>query len=591
MLEFKLPEIGENIESGTVTNIMVAIGDSVEKGQDLVELETEKASLPVPSPISGIIKEILINVNDEIQIGSVMFKIDGEIPSEEKTDTQDPLQSRPEKAESPLTPASIPTPAPQSAVEATTGNVTGQNVIVIGGGPGGYAAAFLAADLGQKVTLVDPDTNPGGVCLYRGCIPSKALLHAARILSESREAEKIGIEFAKPKIDLDKLRHWKNDVVKKLTVGLGQLSKSHKVTFLQGRATFVNSNTVEVEKTNGKIETLKFDKAILATGSRPIELPFAPKSNKVLDSTTALDIESIPENILLIGGGYIGLELGTVYAELGSEVDVVEMLPTLMAGVDRDIATILEKRLKIIFNDIMVETKVSAMEETDKGIKVTFEDKRSKSKNKTYAKVLVAVGRQPNTENLGLEHTKVTVNDNGFIEVNAQRLTSDPSIYAIGDITGQPMLAHKASHEGIAAAEAISGQKSAFEPNCIPAVVFTDPEIAWCGLTETEAKVQGIQIEVVKYPWGASGRAITLNRVDGMTKLIVEPQTERILGVSIVGSQAGELIAEGVLALEMGAVVRDLSMSIHPHPTLSETMMESAESFFGHATHIFKPKK
>jgi len=304
-----------------------------------------------------------------------------------------------------------------------------------------------------------------------------------------------------------------------------------------------------------------------------------------------LDIESIPENILLIGGGYIGLELGIVYAELGSEVDVVEMLPTLMTGADRDIAAVLEKRLEVIFNDIMVETKVSAMEETDKGITVTFEDKKGKSKNKTYEKVLVAVGRKPNTENLGLEHTNVTVDDKGFIEVNAQRLTSDPSIYAIGDITGQPLLAHKASHEGIAAAEAISGQRSAFEPNCIPAVVFTDPEIAWCGLTETEAKVQGIDIEVVKFPWGASGRAITLNRIDGLTKLIVEPQSERILGVSIVGTQAGDLIAEGVLAIEMGAVVKDLSMSIHPHPTLSETVMESAESFFGHATHIFRPKK
>lgn len=585
MLEFKLPEIGENITSGTVTNIMVSVGDSVKKGQDLFELETEKASLPVPSPINGIIKEILINVNDEVQIGSVIFKIDGQSPLEEESGAQTPSQNAPEKVDTPLT------PTPQQATAPTTEKITKQNIIVIGGGPGGYTAAFLAADLGQKVTLVDLDTNPGGVCLYRGCIPSKALLHAAKVLSESKEAEKIGIKFAKPEIDLNKLRNWKNDIVKKLTGGLGQLNKRRKVTFIQGRAVFVDSQTVEVEKINGKKETLKFDKAILATGSRPIKLPFAPQSNKVLDSTSALDIESIPENMLLIGGGYIGLELGTVYAGLGSEVDVVEMLPTLMAGADRDVATILEKRLRVIFNDIMVETKVSAIEETDAGINVTFEDKSGKSKDKTYEKILVAVGRQPNTENLGLENTNVTVDDKGFIEVNAQRLTSDPFIYAIGDITGQPMLAHKASHEGITAAEAISGQKSAFEPNCIPAVVFTDPEIAWCGLTETEAKAQNIEIEVVKFPWGASGRAATLNRVDGMTKLIVEPQTERILGVSIVGAGAGELIAEGVLALEMGAVVKDLSMSIHPHPTLSETIMESAESFFGHATHIFKPKK
>jgi len=585
MLEFKLPEIGENITTGTVTNILVAIGDSVEIGQDLIELETEKASLPVPSPTNGVIKEILVKVNDEIQIGAVMFKIDGETPQEAKPKTQEPIQSAPQQVDSPST------PVPQPTVEQTTETVTAKNVIVIGGGPGGYTAAFRAADLGQKVTLIDLDNNPGGVCLYRGCIPSKALLHAAKILSESKEAESIGITFSKPKIDLDKLRNWKNDVVKKLTDGLGQLSQKRKVTFIQGRATFVDSNTVDVEKTDGGKKTLKFDKAILATGSRPIELPFAPKSKNVLDSTTALDIESIPENILLIGGGYIGLELGIVYAGLGSEVDVVEMLPTLITGADRDIAAVLEKRLKVIFNDIMVETKVSAMKETDEGIAVTFEDNKGKSKDKTYTKVLVAVGRKPNTENLGLENTKVAVTNEGFIDVNAQRLTSDPSIYAIGDITGQPMLAHKASHEGIAAAEAISGQRSAFEPNCIPAVIFTDPEIAWCGLTETEAKAQGIDIEVVKFPWGASARAITLNRTDGLTKLIVEPQSERILGVSIVGPGAGELIAEGVLALEMGAVVKDLSMSIHPHPTLSETIMESAESFFGHATHIYKPKK
>jgi len=562
----------------------------VEIGQDLLELETEKASLPVPSPVNGIIKEILISVNDEVQIGSVMFKIDGKAPSEKNVNIQESSQSAPVQTEKPSAPVTSP-PSPQPAVNAASEEITGQNVVVIGGGPGGYAAAFLAADLGQKVTLIDLDTNPGGVCLYRGCIPSKALLHAAKILSEAREAEKIGITFSKPSINLDKLRNWKNDVVNKMTSGLGQLSKHRKVTFIQGRATFIDSNTVEVEKTGGKKETLKFDKAILSTGSRPIKLPFAPNSKNVLDSTSALDIESIPENILLIGGGYIGLELGIVYAELGSEVDVVEMLPTLMTGADRDIAAVLEKRLKDVFNDIMVETKVSAMEEADKGITVTFENKKGKSKNKTYEKVLVAVGRKPNTENLGLEHTSVIVDDNGFIEVNAQRLTSDPSIYAIGDITGQPMLAHKASHEGIAAAEAISGQRSAFEPNCIPAVVFTDPEIAWCGLTETEARAQGIDIEVVKFPWGASGRATTLNRVDGLTKLIVEPQSERILGVSIVGSGAGDLIAEGVLAIEMGAVVKDLSMSIHPHPTLSETIMESAESFFGHATHIYKPKK
>ena len=585
MLKFKLPEIGENIESGTVVAVSVSIGDKIKKDQDLLELETEKASLPVPSPVNGTIKEILVKINDEVKVGTVIFTIEEEIPSDSQPQNTSPAT----KAQ----PVSKPKtePATQPTALTTAAPIIGQNVVVIGGGPGGYTAAFMASDLGQKVTLVDLDSNPGGVCLYRGCIPSKALLHAAKILSESKEAEKIGITFTKPNIDLDKLRNWKNDVVKKLTGGLGQLSKQRNITFIQGRAKFTGSNTLEVEKTDGKKENLTFDKAILATGSRPIELPFAPKSNRILDSTSALDIVNIPKSILLIGGGYIGLELGTVYSELGSKVDVVEMLPTLMAGADRDIAAILEKRLKNIFETIMVETKVSAIKETKDGMKVTFEDKNGKSKESVYEKVLVAVGRRPNTENLGLEHTKVTITDKGFIEVNAQRLTSDPSIFAIGDITGQPMLAHKASHEGIAAAEVISGHKSAFEPNCIPAVVFTDPEIAWCGITETEAKTQNLEINVVKFPWGVSGRALTLNRTDGMTKLIVEPQTERILGVSIVGPGAGELIAEGVLALEMGAVVKDLAMSIHPHPTLSETIMESSEIFFGHATHIFKPKK
>lgn len=589
MLEIKLPEIGENITSGTVTDIMVSVGDAVTKGQDLVELETDKASLPIPSPADGVVKEILISVNDEVQIGAVIFKLDAEASAEAPQDTPSAPQPAPQVE------STIPPPASmQQTVQAEPQQeetIKGLNVVVIGGGPGGYAAAFMAADLGQKVTLIDLDTNPGGVCLYRGCIPSKALLHAAKILSESKEAENIGITFQEPKIDLDKLRNWKSDVVKKLTGGLGQLSKQRKINFIQGRATFVDSNTVEVEKTDGAKETVSFDKAILATGSRPIELPFAPKSSRMLDSTSALEIENIPETMLLVGGGYIGLELGTVYAELGSTVDVVEMLPSLMTGADRDISTVLEKRLKVIFNDIMVNTKVAAIDEVDGGLKVTFEDKDGKATDKVYEKVLVAIGRRPNTENLGLENTGVVVNDKGFVEVNAQLLTADPSIYAIGDITGQPMLAHKASHEGITAAESISGHRAAFEPNCIPAVVFTDPEIAWCGITETEAKAQGLAVEVVKFPWAASGRAITLNRTDGLTKMIVEPQTERILGVSIVGPGAGELIAEGVLALEMGAVVKDLAMSIHPHPTLSETVMETADSFFGHSTHIYRPKK
>ncbi|MCB9757387.1 MAG: dihydrolipoyl dehydrogenase [Candidatus Omnitrophica bacterium] len=464
-------------------------------------------------------------------------------------------------------------------------------LVVIGGGPGGYAAAFLAADLGLETTLIDLDVNPGGVCLFRGCIPSKALLHVAKVLSESREAKEIGIDFGEPKIHLDKVRAWKNKVISQLTGGLGQLCKQRKIKFIQGRATFLNSETLTVEKTDGSSMQLSFENAILATGSIPVTLPFAPASARILDSTTALNLEDIPEKLLVLGGGYIGLELGTVYCELGSQVSIVEMMPYLLPGVDRDLGVILENRMKKHFKAIKVETKVSKMEEIKDGIRVTFQNKAGQTSSEDYSKVLVSIGRKPNSKNLGLENTKVTLTDRGFVQVNAQRQTTDPKIYAIGDIAGDPMLAHKASHEGRVAAEAIAGHKVAFEPMAIPAVVFTDPEIAWCGITEPEALAQGRAIKVVKFPWGASGRAVTLNRTDGMTKLIIDPTTERILGVSICGVGAGEMIAEGVLAVEMGTLATDLKMSIHPHPTLSETMMETAESFFGQSTHIYKPKK
>jgi dihydrolipoamide dehydrogenase len=464
-------------------------------------------------------------------------------------------------------------------------------LVVIGGGPGGYAAAFLAADLGIETTLIDLDVNPGGVCLFRGCIPSKALLHVAKVLSESREAKEIGIDFGEPKIHLDKVRAWKNKVISQLTGGLGQLCKQRKIKFIQGRATFLNSDTLTIEKTDGSSLQLSFENAILATGSIPVTLPFAPASERILDSTTALNLDDIPEKLLVLGGGYIGLELGTVYCELGSQVSIVEMMPYLLPGVDRDLGVILENRMKKHFKAIKVETKVSKMEEIKDGIKVTFQDKAGQTSSEDYSKVLVSIGRKPNSKNLGLENTKVKLTDRGFVQVNAQRQTTDPKIYAIGDIAGDPMLAHKASHEGRVAAEAIAGHKVAFEPTAIPAVVFTDPEIAWCGITEPEALAQGKTIKVVKFPWGASGRAVTLNRTDGMTKLIIDPATERILGVSICGVGAGEMIAEGVLAVEMGTLATDLKMSIHPHPTLSETMMETAESFFGQSTHIYKPKK
>lgn len=605
MEDIRLPEVGENIKSGTVVNVFVKVGDSVSKGSDLLELETDKASLPVPSPISGVIREILIKTGDTVEIGSVIMKAEAtagsvspSTPSQQpKPVSQETTEAKPQASAQANEKPQADQPAKTNIEHATSAIPTKEQagkdtqVVVIGGGPGGYAAAFLAADLGLDVTIVDPEKNPGGVCLYRGCIPSKALLHAAKVISEVREAKHFGLEFGEVKIDLDKLRNWKNDVVKRLTEGTGQLAKQRKVNMIQGMATFVDSNTLQIKKVDGGTQTLTFIKAVLATGSRPIELPFAPKSKRILNSTTALDIENIPKTMLLVGGGYIGLELGQVYAELGTKVSVVEMLPQIMTGSDRDLSSILEKRLRTIMDKIMVSTKVKAMEETPEGIKMTFEDQDGKSFIETYEKVLVAIGRRPNSDNIGLEKTKVLVNSKGFVEVNAQRQTHDPSIYAIGDLAGNPMLAHKASHEGRVAVEHIAGHKVAFEPNAIPAVVFTDPEMAWAGLTEMEAKAQGREYVVAKFPWGASGRAITLDRVDGLTKLLIDPKTERILGISIVGPNAGEMIAEGVLAIEMGAVVSDLKLCIHAHPTLTETVMEAAESFYGQATHIYKPIK
>jgi dihydrolipoamide dehydrogenase len=476
-------------------------------------------------------------------------------------------------------------------IQETTQNL---RVAVIGGGPGGYAAAFLAADLGMQVTLIDPESNPGGVCLYRGCIPSKALLHVAKLLQESQHAKNWGIDFARPNIDLTRLRGWKESVVKKLTGGLGQLSKQRHVEYIQGLAEFENSTTLRVKKSDASETSLTFDRIIIATGSRPAIIPaFKLDSPRMMDSTAALNLEDVPGSLLVVGGGYIGLELGSVYAALGTRVTVVEMLPGLLPGADRDLVLPLQKRLEKLFEAILVNTTVASLKAEENGIRATFEGASVQENNreKTFDRVLVSVGRKPNSEIPGLENTQVKVNQRGFIEVNKQLQTADPSIYAIGDVVGEPMLAHKASHEGRIAVEAIAGHKVAFEPNAIPAVVFTDPEIAWAGLTETQAEKEKREIRVTKFPWGASGRAITLDRPEGMTKLIVDPQTERVLGVGIVGAGAGELIAEGVLAIEMAALASDVAMTIHPHPTLSETVMESAEVFFGTSTHVFRPKR
>jgi dihydrolipoamide dehydrogenase len=465
-------------------------------------------------------------------------------------------------------------------------------VAVIGGGPGGYAAAFLAADLGMNVTLIDPEVNPGGVCLYRGCIPSKALLHVAKLIEESRQAKNWGIEFAEPKIDLARLRSFKEGVVNKLTGGLGQLSKQRKVQYIQGSAEFQKSNTLRISKTDGTDVSLGFDRIVIATGSRPAVVPsLRLDSPRMLDSTGALDLKDIPGTLLVVGGGYIGLELGSVYAALGTRVSVVEMTAGLLPGADRDLVLPLHKRIEKSFAEIRTNTTVTGVKEEAGGIRVSFDGPDGKEKNQLFDKVLVSVGRKPNSEIPGLDKTQVVVGPRGFIQVNKQLETHDPVIYAIGDVVGEPMLAHKASHEGRTAAESIAGHKVAFEPNAIPAVVFTDPEIAWCGLTETRAQNENREIKVAKFPWAASGRAMTIDRTEGMTKIIFDPKTERVLGVGIVGAGAGELIAEGVLAVEMAATATDLGLSIHPHPTLSETLMEAAEVFLGTSTHIYRPKR
>ena len=464
-------------------------------------------------------------------------------------------------------------------------------MVVIGAGPGGYPAAFRAADLGLDVTLIDHEKNPGGVCLYRGCIPSKALLHVANIINESEHAKELGITYTKPKIDIKRVAKWKNEVVTKLTGGAGFLAKQRKINYIQGNAVFTDSNTLKVTKADGSEDTLTFENCVIATGSRPTEIPGIKVDNKkILNSKGALDLESIPKELLVIGGGYIGLEMGSVYAALGSRVTVVEMMNSILATVDKDFSKILHKKLANEFKEILLSTKVLEVKSTKKGIKVQFENSDGKFEHE-YDKVLVSVGRKPNSEKIGLENTKVVVNKRGFIEIDQQRRTNDPNIFAIGDVAGDPMLAHKATHEGRVVAEIIAGEDIAYDAATVPAVIFTDPEIAWCGLTEQEAKDKNIDIKVTKFPWGASGRAITLDRTDGLTKLVFETETERILGVGLVGPGAGELISEGVLAVEMAARASDISLSIHPHPTLTETFMEAAEMFFGNSTHVIRSKR
>lgn len=463
-------------------------------------------------------------------------------------------------------------------------------IVVVGAGPGGYAAAFYAADLGKKVILIERDQKLGGVCLNRGCIPSKALLYATHQIVNARESAHRGIDFAEPKVELEKLRAWKEGVLAKLSGGVATLAKMRNVTVIAGRGYFEGSNKLRVETDKGQ-QFIEYDKAILAVGS----LPAMPKAfdlgnPRVMTSTEALEVPDVPENLLIIGGGYIGMEMGTVYAALGSKIVLVEALDNILAGADADLARPVAANAKKMFKEVRIKTKVTKMATVGKQIKVAMEFD-GKKVEELYDRVLVSVGRVPNNKDLGLENTKIELDERGFVKVNAQQQTADPGIYAIGDIAGGILLAHKAHKEARIAVEVICGENSAFENVIIPAVVFTDPELAWCGLTEAEAKEKGIKYEVAKFPWTASGRALSFDRTDGVTKMIVDAETNRLLGVGICGAGAGELIAEAVVAIEMGASVEDVALSVHPHPTLSETLMEAADAYFGHATHTISKKR
>lgn len=468
-----------------------------------------------------------------------------------------------------------------------------KQLIVLGAGPGGYAAAFQAANLGLDVTMIDPKPDPGGVCLFHGCIPSKALLHLAKVRKEAVHAEEWGLSFSDARIDLDKVRSWKDSVVKSLTGGLGQLAKIRKVQYLRGTAKLTGTNKLEFTPEDGENrQEIEFKNLIIATGARSTALPgFEFDDDLIMNSKTALDLKDIPEKLLIVGAGYIGLEMSVIYKALGSDISLAEFTPDILPGADQDLKEIFKKEQKELMSNTMFNTSVTSAVKKGKKLNVKLETRDGETKEETFDKMLVAIGSTPNSEGIGLGEPGIETDDKGFIKVDLFRRTNIENIYAIGDVAGQPMLAHKASHEGRVAAEHIAGKKTAYEPKAIPAVVFTDPEIAWTGITEAEAKEKGIKYEVAKFPWAASGRALTLGVKNGLTKLIIEPESGRILGAAMAGTDAGSLVSEATLAVEMGAVARDLELTIHPHPTLSETIMEAAEIFYGHATHVHRRKK
>jgi dihydrolipoyl dehydrogenase len=590
-IEVKVPDIGD-FKDVPVIEVLVKPGDNIKKEDSLITLESDKATMEVPAPEAGIVRELRVKLGDKVSQGAVILVLD--------TDGAQPSKSEAPKSDLPRAEAPTPAPAiqpvvpPSAPAAVSTGPVAKGDyhaeVMVLGSGPGGYTAAFRAADLGKKVVLIERYADLGGVCLNVGCIPSKALLHAARVVAEAEEMSHFGLKFGKPEIDLPALRTWKENVVAKGTKGLAGLAKQRKVQVLTGRAKFNSPHMVEVETGDGN-KTVSFDYSIIAAGSQSAKIPgFPDDDERLLDSTSALQLKDIPKRLLVIGGGIIGLEMATVYDALGSRISVVELLDGLIPGADRDVIRPLHKRIEKRYEAIYLKTKVTKLEPTAQGLKATFEGEGT-PQAQIYDRVLLSVGRRPNGKAINAEAAGVLVSERGYIAVDRQMRTNVPHIYAIGDIVGEPMLAHKASFEGKLAAEVIAGHRAAFDARTIPSVAYTDPEVAWMGLTETMAKARGIDIEKAVFPWAASGRARAVARDEGMTKLIFDKSTRRLLGAAIVGPNAGELISETVLALEMDADAEDIGLTIHPHPTLSETIFFSAEIAEGSITDLYMPRK
>ncbi|MEO8063275.1 MAG: dihydrolipoyl dehydrogenase [Pseudomonadota bacterium] len=593
-IDLTVPDLG-NFDEVAVVDVLVKVGDKVEIETPLVTLETDKATMDVPSTAAGVVTEVLVQKGGKIAKGGLIARIEGVAPAA-KSAAAAPAAKAPASAPAapaaaaPRAAAPAPAPKPSRPLKPDVPHDRETQLLVLGAGPGGYTAAFRAADLGLKVTLVERWPMLGGVCLNVGCIPSKALLHAARVIDEVGEMSSHGVEYGPPRIDLPKLLAWKNGVVKKLVGGLSMLAKQRKVEVLQGTGKFVSPHVVEVTSADGKSQTIRFEQAIIAAGSEAIKLPFIPHDPRVLDSTGALELGGVPKRLLVIGGGIIGLEMATVYAALGAKLSVVELTGQLMPGADPDLVKPLEKRLRARYEQILLNTKVTGCAAGPEGLAVEFEDASGK-RTDVFDRVLVAVGRSANGKRLNLESADIEVSDRGVIPVDKQMRTNLPHVFAIGDLVPGPMLAHKAMHEAKVAAEVAAGQKSYFDARVIPSVAYTDPEVAWVGLTETDAKKNGTAYKKGQFPWMASGRSLALGRDEGFTKLLFDPATHRVLGGAMVGPNAGELVAEVALAIEMGADAADIGLTIHPHPTLSETVGLSAEAFEGTLTDLYIPKR